>query len=204
MTRDEIYDHLAKVYLGKRKGAGSKRKKQFNVWLVINIVITGIVFASISYGLTAFLAQRSSSFEDSVIYALHNGPIRITYNLGEPYPPVKAFSVTIPQTDISRYANISFSVRAGTEGSPGIVKLVIKNRKNEVAAHYIRGIGRDWQDIQVPFRELKGITDWTNISDVSFVLESWNMDQKKGSLLIDNLCFANHNSKGRNREAHSR
>ena len=50
MTRDDIYDHLAQVYLGKRKEADDKKKKQFSAWLFINIVITVIIFASIFDG----------------------------------------------------------------------------------------------------------------------------------------------------------
>ena len=30
MTRDEIYDHLAQVYLGKRGKVEEKKKQQFN------------------------------------------------------------------------------------------------------------------------------------------------------------------------------
>ena len=42
MTRDEIYDHLAKVYLGKREGVSLKKSKPKAInrsLLVINIVI---------------------------------------------------------------------------------------------------------------------------------------------------------------------
>ena len=37
MTRDEIYDHLAQVYLGKRKEAEPRKKKHFHAWLAINV-----------------------------------------------------------------------------------------------------------------------------------------------------------------------
>ena len=190
MTRDEIYDHLAQVYLGKRKGAGRKKKKQFSAWLLINIVITVIIFASITYGLTAFLTKRDSLLRNNVVYALHNGPIRIAYNLHEPFAPVKAFSLSIPEMDISKYSKISFSIRGTEEGTPGILKVVIKNKKDEISANYVSDIGLNWQEVSLPFEAFKEITDWSNISDVSFVLESWNVQKKKGSILIDNLSFS--------------
>ena len=194
MTRDEIYDHLAQVYLGKRKGAGGrKKKKQFSAWLLINIVITVIIFASIMYGLTAFLTKRNSLFRNNVVYALHNGPIRIPYNLHEPFAPVKTFSLSIPEMDISKYSKINFSIRGTEEGTPGIVKIVIKNKKNEISANYVEDVGLEWQEVTIPFEAFKEITDWSNVSDVSFVLESWNVYKKKGSVLIDNLSFSTKN-----------
>ena len=61
MTRDEIYEHLAKVYLGKRENvAEEKKKKAINQsWLVINAVITAVIVISTVYGFTAFLTRRA-------------------------------------------------------------------------------------------------------------------------------------------------
>ena len=98
MTRDEIYDHLAQVYLGKRDKAEEKKKKQFNAWLVINIVITAVILASAFYGFTAFFAKRGDYSRSGVIFALTNGPIRIIYNLNEPFPQVKTFALSILAT----------------------------------------------------------------------------------------------------------
>ena len=93
MTRDEIYDHLAQVYLGKRDKIEEKKKRQFNAWLVINIVITLVILISAFYGLTAFLTHRSDFLKNNVVFSLNNGPIRISYNLNSPYPQVKIFSL---------------------------------------------------------------------------------------------------------------
>ena len=70
MTRDEIYDHLAQVYLGKRDRVDEKKKRQLNVWLVINIVITALILTSTFYGLTAFLTKRNDFSRSGVIFAL--------------------------------------------------------------------------------------------------------------------------------------
>ena len=75
MTRDDIYDHLAQVYLGKRSKADIKKERQFNAWLVINIFITFIIFASAFYGLTAFLTQRNSSLQSRIIFFFRLEPM---------------------------------------------------------------------------------------------------------------------------------
>lgn len=190
MNRDEIYDHLAQVYLGKRGKTEIKKKKQFNAWLVINIFITAIIFTSAFYGLTAFLTHHNSSLQSRIIYSLHNGPVRIEYDLTGSFPPVKTFAVNVPTVDASKYDKIQFAIRGKEEGVPGVVKVVVKNRLNEEASYYIQGVGLDWQEFSISLDEFEEITDWSNLIDISFVLESWNIDDKKGLVLIENLCFS--------------
>ena len=158
--------------------------------VLVNIVITVIIFVSTFYGLTAFLTQRRSLLENSIIFSLHNGPIRLEYNFENPLPPIKTFVLSVPRMDVSKYSRISFSIRGKEEGTPGIVKVIIRNQKNEVAAYYLRGIGLDWKDFNISLKDFKEITDWTTVKDVSFILESWNVDNKRGMILIDDVCFS--------------
>lgn|SRR3989338_2725194 len=190
MTRDEIYDHLAQVYLGKRGKVEEKKKRQFNAWLVINIVITVIILASAFYGLTAFLTGRAEYLKNSVLFSLNNGSIRISYDFNNPYPQVKTFSLKIPKMNVSKYEKLSFSIRGLEEGFPGVVKVVLKNQKNETASFYVKDVRLKWQELNIPFDEFTQITDWTNLIEVSFVLEAWNAENKKGMILIDNVCFS--------------
>ncbi|MCK5260250.1 MAG: hypothetical protein KAJ70_04240 [Candidatus Omnitrophica bacterium] len=190
MTRDDIYDHLAQVYLGKRSKADIKKEKQFSAWLLINILITVIIFTSAFYGLTAFLTRRDSALSSRIIFSLHHGTIRMEYNFTDSFPPVKTFALNVPAVDAAKYGKIQFSIRGKEEGTPGIVKIVVKNRRNEEASYYVRGVGLDWQEFNIPLDEFQQITDWSSLTDISFVLESWNVDSKKGLILIDNVCFS--------------
>jgi len=190
MTRDEIYNHLAQVYLGKRSKSEEKSRRQFNAWLVINAVITVVIFSSVFYGLTAFLTQRGESLQKSVIFALNNGPLRVKYNLNSPFPPIKTFSIPIPKVNIQRYGKLNFSMRGLEEGHPGIVKVIIRNKRNEKASYFINNVDLDWQKFSIPFEEFHEITDWSSLTDVSFVFESWNVEKKKGIVLIDDVCFS--------------
>ena len=190
MTKDDIYDHLAQVYLGKRKVADDKKKKQFNAWLVINIFITLVIFGSAFYGMTAFLNQRRSAFEDSIIFPLHKGLINIAYDFRNNNVPQTAFALMVPHMNAAKYSKIQFSIRAKEEGSPGIVKIVLNNTKKETASYYVRGVNLGWQEVTIPLDEFPQITDWNNLTDVSFVLESWNVDKSKGIVLIDDVRFA--------------
>jgi len=192
MTRDEIYDHLAKVYLGKRENLLPKKRKPKAInrsLLVINIVITAVITISTVYGFTAFLTRRDN-LRSQVFYALNNNPIRVVYDLNDPYPAAKTFSITIPNKDVSKYKVLNDSLRGMDGAYPGIVKVVVSNQKNEQGIYYIQNVGVSWRKASIPFEKLN-LTDWTTITDVSFVLEAWNVDFRRGTLLIDGVSFSN-------------
>jgi len=192
MTRDEIYDHLAKVYLGKRESVVEKKRKFKPVnhsWLVINIVITAVIAICTVYGFTAFLTHRDN-LKSQVFYALNNNPIRLTYDLNDPYPATKTFSMTLPNKDVSKYKALNVSLRGLDGAYPGIVKVIVANQKNEKASYYIQNVNMQWRTVNIPFEKLN-LTDWTSVTDVSFVLEAWNVDFRRGALLIDGVSFSN-------------
>ncbi len=191
MTRDDIYDHLAQVYLGKKKQSQEKKQpKHFHTWLAINILIVSIVVASLSYGLMAFLTNKKENLRAHIVYALHNGPIRLAYDFKQEAPPYTSFSLPLEDTDITKYDKIAFSVRAKEEGSPGLVKVVFRNKRNETASYYIQGVDFNWQEFSIPFSAFKQITDWGSIEELSFVLESWNVHKKSGLILINDVHFS--------------
>lgn len=191
MTRDEIYEHLAKVYLGKRESvAEQKKKKAVNQsWLVINITITAVIIISTVYGFTAFLTRRAG-LNDQVFYELNNNLVKVAYDLDDPYPATKTFAIALPDKDASKYGKLNLSVRGMDRGYPGIVKVIITNRKNEQAMYYIKNVGPAWQKVSIPFDKLN-LTDWTTVRQVAFVLEAWNTDFHRGTLLIDDISFSN-------------
>lgn len=191
MNRDEIYDHLAKVYLGKKNSVQETKKKKINsAWLAMNIFITLLILASSFYGLTAFLNRQQLDFKNRIVYSLNNNPIRIAYDLGYPYPPVKTFSLDVPSKDISKFHKLNISIRGMEAGYPGVVKLTLSNQKNEKSTYFLQDIGLEWEHLSIPLDKMR-LTDMTNVTELSFVLESWNVQNKKGIVLIDEISFSN-------------
>ena len=191
MSREDIYDHLAQVYLGKRRKVEEKKKKQFNAWLVLNIFIAVIIFTSVFYGFTAFFTRHSIALKKNIIFSLYSGPLTMEYNFKDAFTPSKSFALAIPSSvKAGAYESFQFSIRAKEEGSPGIIKVVFRNTRNEVSSYYVQNVGKSWQDIDIPLEKFYQITDWSTIVEVSFVLESWNVENKRGAVLIDEICFS--------------
>jgi len=193
MNRDEIYDHLAQVYLGKRSHEDTKKKKQFNAWLFINVITTLVIFASVFYGMTAFFTHKRPALEDKIFYLVHNGPVKIEYDFRNTMEPKRRFSLDIPDVDATKYQDFRFMVRSKEEGTPGIIKVVVANMLGEVAYYYVQGINMGWHEVSIPLAEFKQITDWTRLKDISCVIESWNVDDKTGVILIDDISFVGIN-----------
>ena len=189
MTRDEIYEHLAGVYLGKQKKIYRHRKKKFELPSISRTLII-LVISSCIFGFSAFLIKRNGFTHNSVIYSLNNRPLRIHYDLREPFPQIYAFSIPVPHINVSRYSNVSFSVRALENNTPGLIKIVIKNKKQEVAFYFLKQVSGRWQKMSIPLKEFSEISDWSNVTDVSFVFEAWNVKKPKGIVLINDLCFS--------------
>jgi hypothetical protein len=191
MTKDEIYEHLAKVYLGKReKHQKPKKKEKFRLSLAWNLFLTIVILSSAFYGFTAFLSKKDPSSKSQVIFTLNNSLIRLKYDLTDPYPKVKQFSIAIPAMDVAQYKKVNFSIRGTQDGSPGIVKVILRNKKNEVDYYFARDIDLKWKTFSVSLNEFEKISDWTELQDISFVLEGWNLENEKGVVLIDGVNFS--------------
>ena len=98
--------------------------------------------------------------------------------------------MTIPNKDVSKYKALNVSLRGLDGAYPGIVKVIVANQKNEKAIYYIQNVNIQWRKANIPFEKLN-LTDWTTVTDVSFVLEAWNVDFRRGTLLIDGVSFSN-------------
>ena len=191
MTKEEIYEHLAQVYIGKKTNdKRTLRKKRFRLPRETRVLLTLFIVGFAFYTLTAFLSQRNDDLKSSIIFALSNAPIRVKYDLHQPFPQIKDFSIAIPQVDIGKYKSLNFSIRGLEEGYPDVVKVVLKNKRNEVAFKYIKGVNLKWKRHTITFAELSTISDFSTLSEVNFVLEAWNVKQKRGIILIDDLCFS--------------
>ncbi len=189
MTKQEIYEHLANVYLGKTVFSEKRSKRQLKRRLIWKITLGVTVSVTAFYGLTAFLNKREH-LKSQVLFGLNHSPIRVKYDLTDPFPKIEQFTIQVPPMDGSRYSELQFAIRGTEEGHPGIVKIVVRNRKNEVSSYYAQGIRVQWQDFRIPLEEFKEISDWSNIKNVSFVLEEWNVEKKRGIMLVDDVCFS--------------
>ncbi len=190
MTKDEIYEHLAKVYLGKKK----KKKKAPGIKFYLLVFLN--VFAAIGITVVLFSGLKNPVFKarfnkNSLYYSVNQYPLRLQYNFNAPFPQIENFSLPLPEVDARSYSLLEFSIKSGKGNAPEILKITLENRKKEMASHFLKRISGKWQKVIIPLADFKEITDWSNITRIHFVFEAWNTGTKKGSVLIDDICFSN-------------
>ncbi|MDD2653508.1 MAG: hypothetical protein PHI86_00135 [Candidatus Omnitrophica bacterium] len=186
MTREEIYEHLAQVYLGKK----TKKKKKYNFIKVILFAnLIAITLLPSFYLFNSKTSQNIKKQEQSFSLSLNYYPLRFVYNFKNGAPQVENFSLHLPTVNVTNYDSLVFYLRGKNHLAPRILKIALENKKKEKSVYYFDKVEAKWQKITIPLKEFKDITDWTNITKVSFIIEAWNTDETKGSVLIDDVHF---------------
>jgi len=91
--------------------------------------------------------------------------------------------------DLRPYENFSFEIRGGKNDAPEIVKIELKNSKNEVGRYYIANISPYWREIKIPLKNFRGISRFDKMSELVFVLEGNKLKTTEGTFFVDNLKF---------------
>ncbi|MFZ5800882.1 MAG: hypothetical protein ACOY3D_05870 [Candidatus Omnitrophota bacterium] len=189
MTKDEIYEHLAKVYLGKKKKRKKDNNLRFFTLLFINVITLPIVLALIVGAVNSSTSRSKIKSKNSLGLALNQYPLRINYDFRRDQPQIQNFSINLPEVNAQKFAYLEISLRGG-DSRPRLVKIVLENRKKEQAAYYLSGVSNRWQKMQIPLNNFGELSDLSVLTKISFVFEAWNTDNQRGGLLVDSIGFS--------------
>lgn len=197
MRNKEIYERIADTYLGKnnnkKNNSQRKNKRWFISLTVINVLILFTVFFLYKFVLSNPRVKEGANNKTSAaVYILSQRyPIRLTYDLNPPRLGIKNFTFSLPLVDAGRFSFLKLRVRGDANfGFSAVLKIDFKNQRSEKGSYYLKGISDRWQDFSIGLSEFKNIADWSNIAELSFVFEDWNVSEKRGILYIDNIRFS--------------
>jgi hypothetical protein len=80
-------------------------------------------------------------------------------------------------------------VRAANPKDELHLRVELRNRYGEESEFYLREVSGRWYDFKVDLDDFKDISNWSNMSELRFVIEDWNTRVKKGRIYIDNVRF---------------
>jgi hypothetical protein len=183
MKKKEIYEHLADIYLStpkkkKAKSAYSIKIDKNTLFVSLATIVVFIIF------LYAIRAPRGVS---SMALVVQPQAVKINYNLGVIKKEI--YSLDLTNMDLSRFRAVSFAVRKSNPRDSVHLKLEMNSSFKEVSQVYIPDIKDKWQEFHIFFRDFKGISDWSRLTRISFVVEEWNTKEKKGVVYIDDIKF---------------
>lgn len=183
MDKKDIYEHLAKIYLD----ASSKRKKRNKGYpnLLKNLLLVSVVLV---FGLSASLLaalQKEKPFGSQVILVLSPDALKINFD----FNPAKKeiYYLDLNKLNLSRYKTLGFSLRKADYNDNIALRVEFITAFKEKSEVYFKDIPHKWQDYKIDLSEFSGISDWSRVTRLAFIVEEWNTTEKKGVVYIDNV-----------------
>jgi len=69
------------------------------------------------------------------------------------------------------------------------IQVQIKNSVLEKDAEYLTDINNKWKKYLINLDKFERISDWSSIDSLTFVIDEWNVDNKKDKIFIDEVKF---------------
>lgn len=195
MDRKDIYEHLAKIYLDASSKKKNKKLKNyprilrnpFFISTVISFTLTIILFINLTKSkplLTEWYKNKPLSSE--FILVLQPDIVKINFN----FDPAKKeiYSMNLSNLNLHKFKALGFSLRKVNYQDNIILKVEFSNVFNETSEIYLNNIpAYKWQDYKINLSEFKNISDWSRMLNLSFIVEEWNVKDKRGIVYLDNV-----------------
>jgi hypothetical protein len=116
--------------------------------------------------------------------------MKLDYSVESKNPAYNGFWMMLQNFDASKYDNVALWVKGdGKVGYTTVFKVELKNAAKQIGRYYVTSVTDAWQDIVIPLKEFKGLTDFSNLTEFVVVFEDRIASNKKGVIYIDNIRF---------------
>jgi len=182
--RQDVYEHLAKVFLDKKK----KKKPDKKILFITAVLSIGCLLL---LSITAVFLTKRKFFARSLYVLNSNTPTLIEYDfrsLGS--AKTKAISFNLGNIDLSKYRFLDLSIRSQENAKVNsTIKVQIENFLLEKDTQYISGINAKWKKVSLGLDNFRLIKDWSQVKSLTFTVEDWNVSSKKNTIIIDDIRF---------------
>lgn len=184
MDKKEIYEHLAKIYLdaSAKKTKKTKIPRRFKNFFFI---IIAFIFIFSVFLFTRSYDKKPPNSEIAIV--LQPDTVKINFHFDPARKEI--YSVDLNKLDLSRFKTLGFSAKKVNYQDNISLRVEFNSAYKEKSEVYLKNISHRWQDYKIPFSEFKNISDWSEILNLSFIVEEWNVQEKRGVVYIDNVRF---------------
>jgi hypothetical protein len=187
MEKKDIYEHLAEIYLDASLTKKKPRARAFKNaagWILAGAFLLGGVIVAV------FLPPHlKPPVSENALLISSNNPVRIAYNLSA--GSKESSTLYLNGVNLRSYKSLVLNARSDAPAaSMPAIAVEILNKTGEKGLVYIRDAGRKWREYEIPFSDFKpGLSDWSRVESLTFIVEEWNAPIKKGVVYIDNIRF---------------
>ena len=199
MKNSDVYERIAQAYFGTVPQKKEVRQpKSFNAGLLVKAGLAVLIVLAAVGAFSGFYYYRNSSAAQidptrESIAIMHTAyPIRLKYNFNWPYPDIKRLSFDLPKVNLSKFQSIEVTLR-GSRFKGDLtrnMRVEVENRYNEKDAQYVHIPNNYWNSYDLDLSAFKGISDWSGVTKLSFVVEKWNVGDNEGAVYINDIKFA--------------
>ncbi len=142
-----------------------------------------------------------ASIEDSAGRTPGNKYLRLHYDVDSPKSCANGYWTQLRGLDARRYDHLELWVRGDGENGFGTqFKIEFKKPKRDeqgnvlegedlTGSFIVTGVTDQWQRIRVPLNVMNGILDWSELKELVIIFKDRMLDNKQGSLLIDDIAL---------------
>lgn len=183
MDKKDIYEHLAKIYLdasSRKKKKSGTHPKIFKTPFFISIIFVCVL------GLVLFASfQKKKAFDSEVALVLLTDVAKINFHFDPARKEI--YAINLNKLNLTRFKTLAFSARKASYENNISLRIEFTTPFKEKSEIYFKDIPHKWQDFKIELSEFKGISDWSEMSHLTFAIEEWNAKEKRGIVYIDNV-----------------
>jgi len=187
MDKKEIYEHLAKIYLDASLKHTKKRTHRYSLFKNRYTYFLGIIFIFSLSLLVFFNITRHKSLNSEIALILQPEAIKINFHFDPARKEI--YSIGLNKLIISTFKTLAFSAKKANYQDNISLRVEFRSAFKEKSEVYLKDISHKWQDYKIALSEFKNISDWSEVSTLSFIVEEWNVREKRGVVYVDNIRF---------------
>lgn len=137
---------------------------------------------------TDFTQGCTESFDSVNRYGVKGFSMKLDYSVDSKNPAYNGFWMNLQNLDASKHDNIAIRVKGDAKvGYTTVFKVELKNAAKQIGRYYVTNVTDQWQDIVIPLKAFKGITDFSNLTEFVVVFEDRIASNKKGVVYLDEI-----------------
>ncbi len=184
MDKKDIYEHLARIYLDASSKKSSKQKsfslQTKRIIIVVTLFVVGLGIA----GVLKF-NKHNKPFNAQTALVLLNDTAKINFHFDPARKEI--YALALNKLNMSSYKALEFSLKKTNYFDTISLRVEFSNAFKEKSEIYLKDVPYKWQVYTINLSEFGKISDWTEMTDLSFIVEEWNAREKKGIVYLDNV-----------------
>jgi len=185
MEKKDIYEHLAKIYLdasSKRKHKSTESTKLFK-----NLFVTSVIFIALLGVFLVFNIVQKKGLRTQTALVLQPDAVKLNFH----FDPAKKelYSISLNNLNLNTYKTLAFSAKKHNYKDNIAMRIEFINTFKEKSELYLKNIPLKWEEFKIDLAKFKSLTNWSEMFKLDFVVEEWNVKEKKGVVYLDNIRF---------------